>query len=206
MDGIKRLSFIQQDLLKELGTIGTGNAATAMAELIGTKITITVPTVEILPFARVTDFVGGPDKILGCVYLDVHGSLPGTVLILFEKAAAEGLLKQIMFGAEVNLLEMNEMEQSALKEIGNILSGSYLSALADFTGHKMISSVPNLAVDMAAAVLSVPMSKLGRSADYALLIQAAFFENQTSNGCVVFIPQPDSTEKLLRIFGVREYD
>ena len=198
----KQLSFNQQDLLTEIGTIGTGNAATAMADLVGSKITITVPRVELVPFDHVADFVGGADQVLACVYLEVFGDLPGTVLVMFDNETASRLLNSLIPGCELDFYNLDELQHSALNEIGNILAGSYLSALGDFSGQRLLVSVPNLAVDMADAVLSVPMIKLGSGSDYALLIQAMFFEEQDNSGCILFIPDPASAQKLLDIFGV----
>jgi chemotaxis protein CheC len=198
----KKLSFNQQDLLTEIGTIGTGNAATAMADLIGKKITITVPHVELVTFDHVADFVGGAEHILACVYFEVYGDLPGTVLVMFDGNTACRLLSNLIPGTLDDFYNLSELQESALKEIGNILAGSYLSALGDFSDQRMLVSVPKLAVDMADAVLSVPMIKLGSKSDFALLIQATFFEDQANNGCILFIPDPNSAQRLLNIFGV----
>lgn len=197
-----KLSFNQHDLLTEVGTIGTGHAATAMADILGTKITITVPKVDLLGFDHVADFVGGSDQVLACVYLEVLGDLPGTVLVLFDGATACRLLITLISDELTDFTNLSPLQQSALKEIGNILAGSYLSALADFTDQHMLVSVPNLAVDMAAAVFSVPMIKVGSMSDYALLIQATFFQEQQNNGYILFVPDLTSADKLLEIFGV----
>jgi chemotaxis protein CheC len=198
----EKLSFSQQDLLTEVGTIGTGHAATAMADLIGKKITITVPHVELVSFDRVANFVGGPEQILACVYLEVLGDLPGTVLVMFDEKTACRLLSSLISGDPIEFFSLSALQQSALKEIGNILAGSYLSALGDFSNQRMVVSVPNLAVDMADAVLSVPMIKLGSKTDCALLIQAMFFEEQSNSGFIIFIPDPSAARRLLDIFGV----
>lgn len=190
--------------MTEVGTIGTGHAATAMADILGAKITIDVPRVDLVSFDQVADFVGGSDKVLACVYLEVLGDLPGTVLVMFDAATACRLLTTLIAGEEADFQNLTSLQQSALKEIGNILAGSYLSALGDFTNQRMLVSVPNLAVDMAAAVVSVPMIKLGSISDYALLIQATFFQEQQNSGFILFIPDPTAARKLLKIFGVAE--
>lgn len=199
---LKELNFDQQDLLTEIGTIGTGNAATAMADLIGKKVTITVPKVELVSFNQVADFVGGADQVLASVYFEVKGDLSGTVMVMFDNTTAARLLSNLIPIEPVNFFALSEFQCSALKEIGNILAGSYLSALGDFTGQRIFVSIPNLAIDMADAVLSVPMIKLGSKSDCALLIQATFFEEQNNSGYILFIPEPVSARKLLDIFGV----
>lgn len=198
----RKLSFSQHDLLTEVGTIGTGHAATAMADILGAKITIDVPRVDLVSFDHVADFVGGSEQVLACVYLEVLGDLPGTVLVMFDETTACRLLTTLMADEEANFQNLTSLQQSALKEIGNILAGSYLSALGDFTNKRMLVSVPNLAVDMAAAVFSVPMIKLASMSDYALLIQATFFQEQKNSGFILFIPDPAAARKLLDIFGV----
>ncbi len=201
-----RLSFIKKDLLTEVGTIGTGNAASALAGLIGKKITINVPKVDIVPFSAVSRLVGGAEQVKACIFLDVHGDLPGTVLVLFDRKTAEELLSALIPGSRVKFFSLTPMEESALNEIGNILSGAYLSALADFTGKSMLSGLPTLAVDIVEAVLSVPMTKLGPASDVALLIQATFFEEQKHSGSILFIPDQGVDQRLLDTFGVVDND
>src|SRR5690554_2392275 len=92
----QKLSFAKRDLLTEIGTIGTGNAATALAGLMGKKITIAVPTVEIVPFSDVAALVGGADTVKACIFLQVRGDLPGTVLVLFDKPTVEQLLNTLI--------------------------------------------------------------------------------------------------------------
>lgn len=194
----------EQDLLTEIGSIGTGHAATAMADILGKKITITVPQVELVSFDQVSAFAGGPGHSLACVYLDVLGDLPGAVLVMFNESSAGRLLGSLIPDADLDFFNLTELQQSALMELGNILSGAYLSALADFSRQRIFLSVPRLAVDMVEAVLSVPMAKLGYKADYALLIQARFFEDSANRGYILFLPEPSAAEKLLKIFGVSE--
>jgi len=199
---MNKLCFYQQDLLREIGSIGTGHAATAMANLMGRKITITVPNVELVSFDHVADYVGGSDEVLACVYLEVMGDLPGTVLVMFDNDSASKLFSTLISEEVEDFRNLSELQQSMLQEIGNILAGSYLSALGDFTYQKMMVSIPSLAVDMADAVLSVPMIKLGNQSDYALLIQAMFFEEKSNSGFIIFIPDPSAARTLVDIFGV----
>lgn len=188
--------------MTEIGSIGTGHAATALADILGHKITITIPHVSLVSFNRVSEFVGGPGGALACVYLDVLGDLPGTVLVMFNESTTRRLLTSLMPDTEVNFYQLVELQQSALMEIGNILAGAYLSALADFSNQHMFVSIPRLAVDMAEAVLSIPMAKLGYITDYALLIQTRFFEDQKNRGYIMFLPEPGATQRMLEIFGV----
>jgi chemotaxis protein CheC len=199
---MEKLNFNEQDLLTEVGTIGTGHAATAMADILGQKITITVPNVELVSFNRVAEYIGASGSNLACIYFDVLGDLPGTVLVMFTENSARRLLNTFMPDEPLIFLELSQLQQSALMEMGNILSGAYLTALADFSNQRMSLSVPRLAVDMAEAMLSVPLIKLGSETDRALLIQARFFEESSNRGYIVFFPNQGATTRLLEIFGV----
>src|SRR5690554_1449018 len=125
---MEKLNFNEQDLLTEIGTIGTGHAATAMADILGQKITITVPNVELVSFNRVAEFIGASGSNLACIYLDVLGDLPGTVMVMFTENSARRLLHIFMPDVPINFLELTQFQQSALMEMGNILSGAYLTA------------------------------------------------------------------------------
>lgn len=197
-----KLNCGEQDLLTEIGSIGTGHAATAMAEILGQKITITVPQVQLVSFDQVARQVGGSGRSLACIYLDVLGELPGTVLVLFNESTASRLLENLIPDEAIDFYKLTQLQQSALKELGNILSGAYLSALADFSRQHMYLSVPRLAVDMVEAMLSIPLAKIGYHSDYALLIQARFFEETSNRGYIIFLPDPSSAEKMMAIFGV----
>lgn len=197
-----KLGFTEQDFLTEIGSIGTGHAATAMADILGEKITITVPQVELVTFDRVSEFAGGAGRNLACIYLDVLGDLPGTVLVMFNEKTAWRLLSSLIPDTELNFFSLSSIQQSALMELGNILAGAYLSALADFSHQRMYLSVPRLAVDIVEAMLSIPMAKIGCKTDYALLIQAKFFEESDNRGYIIFLPDPSAATKMLAIFGV----
>lgn len=199
---MEKLDFSEQDLLTEVGSIGTGHAATAMAEILGQKITITVPQVKLVSFDRVADYVGGPGSHIACIFLEVLGDLPGTVLVMFNESTASRLLDSLIPGTQLDFFSLSDLHRSALMELGNILSGAYLSALADFSQQRIFLSVPRLAVDMVEATLSVPMARLGIKTDYALLIQARFFEESSNRGYIVFLPDPSAASKIKAIFGV----
>lgn len=195
----------QLDVLREVGNIGAGNAATALSKLIAKEIDMKVPQVNIIGFDEIADFVGGAEALVVTVFLRVEGECPGNMFFIVDYDTARNLLRTV-FGltdkaGEVE--ELSEMELSALQEIGNILAGSYLSSLADFTNLNMQPSVPALAIDMAGAILSYGLIELGNSGDYALTIDTAFFEgNEEVKGHFFLLPDPESLEKLFSALGV----
>jgi len=194
----------QLDVLREVGNIGAGNATTALSKLLQKEIDMKVPQVRIIPFDEIADFVGGAEAVVVTVFLRVEGDCPGNMFFILEFPSARNLLYQVV-GLESSQDEeaFSELELSALQEIGNILAGSYLSSLADFTQLNLQPSVPALAIDMAGAVLSYGLIELGQSGDFALTIDTAFFEgDEQVQGHFFLIPDPSSFEKLFSSLGV----
>ncbi len=194
----------QLDVLREVGNIGAGHAATALSKLIQKEVDMKVPQVKIIPFDQIADFVGGAEEVVVTIFLRVEGDAPGNMFFIVNFESARNLLQQLM-GIEKAEGDdfFSEMELSALQEIGNILAGSYLSSLADFTKLNLQPSVPALAIDMAAAILSYGLIELGRAGDYALTIDTAFFEgNEEVEGHFFLIPDPESFQTLFSALGV----
>jgi len=197
------LTSAQLDALTEIGNIGAGHAATVLAQLLGERITITVPKVSIVPIARAHEIVGEIEAVVVGIYLRVYGDAPGSILYLFPRQSAMELV-DIMVGRKVGTTSLlREYEQSALKEIGNILTGAFLYALANFTGLAMLPSVPAYAMDMAGAILGTVLLEMGTVSDYALAIETDFLtKHQESRGHFFLLPDPGTLDVLLNAIGV----
>jgi chemotaxis protein CheC len=196
---------IQLDTLKEIGNIGAGNAATSLSCLLHKTIEMKVPDVSIVGFDDIAEVVGGPEEVVVSVFLRIEGDLPGFMFFTLTTGSAAQLLESMQLGKSGE--EFNELEISALQEVGNILSGSYLSALADFTGLNLQPSVPALAIDMAAAILSYGLIEVGKVGDYALLIDTTVLDFSASTesniqGKFFLLLDPDSFTKLFTTLGV----
>lgn len=193
----------KMDVLKEVGNIGAGNAATALSRLLNKPIDMAVPKVQMLPFEAIAERVGGSENIVCAVFFRVEGEAPGNLFFIISPAAAKRLLERLA-GFEVNEEEeFSEMEWSALAEIGNILAGSYLSSLADFTSLSMMPTVPALALDMAGAILGYGLLQFGEMGDSALLIDTTFIEGQDEvEGQFFLIPDPESFGKIFKSLGI----
>ncbi len=187
------------DVLKEIGNIGAGNAASALASMLSQKVDMKVPRVELLDFKELGEAMGGEEQIMAGIYLRIEGDLQGSIMFLLEEKSAYALVGKLM-GMQVT--ELDEMAQSALKEIGNIITGSYLNSLSTLTNLTISESVPDLAVDMAGAILSVPAIEFGMVGDKMLLIQTAFTDDVELNGFFILVPDLPSYGKLLRALGV----
>lgn len=178
MELFKHYKDFKMDVLKEVGNIGAGNAATALSQLLNKPIDMAVPKVQLLNFEEITDKVGGAEEFVYAVFLRVEGEAPGNLFFILSPEAALNLLSRIAGIEILSDQELGEMELSALSEIGNILAGSYLSSLADFTSLSMYPTVPALAMDMAGAILSYGLLQFGQMGDDALLIDTTFLRGK----------------------------
>ncbi len=192
----------QADVLKEIGNIGAGHAATALSKMIDKQVDMRVPKARLLPFDEIALSLGGEEVVVTAIFLRVIGDAPGNMFFIFSRSSSKKLLRD-MIGLEVADEGYSELERSALSEIGNILAGSYLSSLSDFIKLNMQPTVPSLAIDMAGAVLSYGMIEYGYMGDQALLIDTTFMEGREKvEGHFFFIPDPDSVERIFRALGV----
>lgn len=187
------------DVLREIGNIGAGNATTALAQMLGCKVDMAVPQVRLLEFSEVGTIMGGEEQIMAGIYLMVEGDITGSILFLLNKDSARKLIGKLM-GMESVGEDLSEMEQSALKEIGNIITASYLNSLSMLTQLVIYPSVPALSIDMAGAILSVPAIEFGTMGDKLLLIQTQFFEGL--DGYFILVPDLDSYDKILSALGM----
>jgi len=193
------------DVLKEIGNIGAGNATTALAQMMGGKIDMSVPQVKLLDFKDVGDMMGGAEQIMAGIYLKVEGDIDGSIMFLLEQSSARHLVSKMMMQEETDTDEpLDEIQMSALKEVGNIIAGSYLNSLAQMTNLKMIPSVPYLAIDMAGAILSVPAIEFGVMGDSMLLIETQFFDEIKLSGYFILLPDLDGYAKILKALGISD--
>lgn len=193
------LTPMQLDVLKEVANIGTGNAATALSQLISRKVDMTVPSINVVPFYDIFSRIGGDEIVVG-VIVRVLGDTPGNILFIFEKETALNFIK-ILTGQEED--QISEMGNSVVCEIGNIISSSYMNAISKFTNLMIVPSVPAVTYDMLGAILSTTFIEAGQFDDYVLDIETVFMkDNAEISGHFYYIPMPGSLEKILSSLGV----
>lgn len=203
MDPLKHLAEFQLDVLKEVGNIGAGHAATALSKMLNKPVDMKIPLVSILPFEQIADSLGGPEEVVIAIFMRVAGEAPGNMFFILSQLSAKKLLNNMAGIIVKQDGSYSEMEVSALQEIGNILVGSYLSSLADFMRLSMIPTVPALSIDMAGAILSFGLIQFGAMGEHALLIDTQFLEGDNEvEGHFFFIPDPESFEKIFGALGV----
>ena len=197
------LSANQLAALREIGNVGAGNSATALSQVINRRIDMNVPKVALVPLEVVPDLVGGPDAVVVGIFLRVYGKAPSNILFLLPQKSAFYLVDTLMGKPHGETNSLDFMDESALMEIGNILSGAYLNAFFTFTKITMLPSIPALAMDMAGALLNVVLAQLGQMGDQALVIETEFLsEDDGINGQFFLVPDPGSLETIIKAVGV----
>lgn len=201
--GIDYIDSGHMDVLKEIGNIGAGNATTALAQMLQRKVDMKVPKAEFFEFRDLGEVIGGEETVMAGVYLIVEGDIQGSMMFLLEKESAKRLVAQMLGDyAEPEAEGFGEMEISVLKEMGNIMTGAYLNSLSDLTGLKIYPSAPDLAIDMAGAILSVPAIEFGLLGDRILMIQTRFSDDLEIDGFFILVPDLDSYKKIMESLGM----
>lgn len=201
---VEQFDTVVLDVLKEVGNIGAGNAATALAKMISKKVDMKVPLVNVLEFHEVPEILGGPEKEVVGIFFKLEGEIDGSIMFVLDTNSAEKLIELLMPG--ITTEGFNDFCFSALQEIGNILAGSYIASLSQLSNLDIKISVPSLALDMAGAILSVPAIHFGLIGDKILIIENEFVEEvegDSVNGFFILIPEMDSYDTLLSSLGVQ---
>ena len=190
------------DVLREIGNIGAGNATTAIASMLGLRIDMNVPKVELMDASKLGSAICPEDEIIVGIFLEVQTDIQGSMMFLLKMGSAQYLVNKLMMRDVDYKAEFDEMDLSALKEIGNIIAASYLSALSGMTRLTITPSIPYIAVDMAASILSVPAIQFGQFGDNALLIETEFGDDVMIDGYFILMPEQDSYDKILTALGL----
>ena len=194
------LSPVQLDVLKEIGNIGSGNAATALSQLLGRSIDMQVPQVRLMDVADAIESLGSPDKLVR-----LKGDADGMIMFLLEEAFAKTIVTGIMGERSFSLYELNADDISVLSEIGNIMGGSYVNAIANLSGMTIDMSVPALTTDMLGAIMTVPATELSEAYERVLMISEQFLIDSVEiQSDMLLIPTVESLRTLLGKLGVED--
>ncbi|WP_340622504.1 chemotaxis protein CheC [Desulfitibacter alkalitolerans] len=199
----KKLQAVHFDVLKEIGNIGAGHAATSLAQLLDRRIDMDVPNAGVVDLQELIGTFGSGEELAVCINLLVEGDAPSTVLFLLDEKSSF-LLADLLMGMQPGTrTELDDMAQSALQEVGNILTGSMLVALSSMTRLTLNPSVPALAHDMLAAVLSAALLERGIFDEKILLIETRFHDDHVSlMGYFFLIPEEGSLEIIFKSLGI----
>lgn len=197
------MDAMQFDVLKEIGNIGAGNATTALSQMVGSRIDMKTPCVQLIDIREFSDIVGGPENIVVGILFTLEEDVEGMMMFVLEQSTAHFYVN-ILIGKNIDdFSKFDEMDLSVLREIGNILSGAYLASISTLTNLKINQSIPYMTTDMAGAIFSVPAIEFGKMGDKALLIQSKIYEdNIEANGYFIMIPTEESYSKILSSLGM----
>lgn len=197
---LDQLNDMQLDVLKELGNIGAGNAATSLSELLHEKVDISLPSVQILDINDAVSALGGPENVIVAILAKLYGDIEGIMMFIIEREFADGILSRLL-GQEIDEENMTELQQSALTEVGNIMIGAYSRSISTLSQLKLKTSVPAVTIDMVGAVLNVPATEMASVSDKVIFIRDSFFnDHQTAN--MLFVPSIDSLNRLMKQLGI----
>jgi chemotaxis protein CheC len=174
MEDVRDLKESQLDAIREVANIGAGHAATALSGMTNRTIMITVPRVYVRPLEEACDLVGAADAVVAAVLMHMMGDLTGRAMVLFPQRAALTLCDFLFRRPIGSTTDLGAMEQSSIKEAGNILASAYLNALSDFMGMMLVPSVPSLVIDLSGAVLTTAQLNFGHDRDYAFCVETSF--------------------------------
>lgn len=197
------LSPIAIDCLQEMGNIGSGNAASSLSAMLGKTVTMHVPKISVLDYQAVIDVMGGPEKIITAILVTFKGDIKGMMIFLLENSFAEIVVNTFMGKQNIDVIRMDEADSSAVKEMGNIMAGAYLSALAAMAEFTIEMDPPSMSIDMMGAVMNAPMISLDEVGDKVLFIDEGFkIENTEINANIILVPEMESLDILMKKLGV----
>lgn len=203
MKNYDQLNSLELDTLREIGSIGTGNAATALSSLLGKEVRITTPEVRIMGYNEAIEWIGGPEEITAGVLVKLGGQING-IMLSVQKLEFVNLVLETMLGKTVtDYSQLETMEASALVEVGNIMISTFINALSGLAGLSVSLTVPCFAVDMQGAILTVPMAEYGGQSDHIMTIGGTFICDNRQMPCRLLLsPDIRSLNFLLRKLGV----
>lgn len=189
----------QLDVLREIANIGAGNAATALSELLHQSVQISLSNARICSFDELSDIAGGAERLVSCSFVRWTGEVSGNMLFVLTMKSTRQLLGALL-SEPVESDELDEMQLSALGEVGNILGGAYTAAIAAMTSLRIVQSVPAVAVDMAGAIMDVGILAAGEVGDSAFLLETSIAVGESDiEGHLFLLPDPNATNPILGV-------
>lgn len=174
MKNYEDLNGLELDTIREMGSIGMGNAATALSSMLGCEVRIDLPEVRIMGYNEAIDWIGGPEVITAGVLVHMSGELNGIMLSVQQMEFVNLVLERMIGQTVENYEELTELDSSALVEVGNIMISTFINALCNLADISTRLTVPAFGVDMQGAILAVPMAEFGGQSDYIMTIGANF--------------------------------
>ena len=203
MNDLSDLNPIQMDVLRELGNIGSGNAATSLAGMLASTIDIGVPSVKTLDYNEVVGFLGGPENVVVGLLVRLKGDISGMMMYILQSAFANKIISTFYGKHLDDITQLDEMDRSAICEIGNIMAASYVNAIASLSGLTIDITVPSFCADMVGAIMSVPAIEFASVGEKVIFIDDNFrISDDQIKSNMILIPEMSSLGLLFNKLGV----
>ena len=191
------------DVMREIGTIGAGNAATALSQMLNHPVNITVPVAKTLEYSKVAEDMGGEETMIVGLLLMMSGEVEGMIMFLLHKDFAHMMLNALLQSNIESFEQIDEMGFSAMKEISSIMAASYVNAISTMTGLTIKLSTPDVTVDMLGAILSVPAIHFANISDKMIYIEGSFTGKGVTAPCnILMLPDMDSLNRIIAKLGI----
>ena len=199
----EEMNDMKLDIFKEMGSIGGGNAATALSSMLNARVSMALPRAEILEFNDALARLGDPEIVIAGVLVELTGEIQGIMLFIIPEEFSDEVLFRMLGKTRTALLELDEIESSVLTEIGNIVISSYVTALSALAGVEVELSVPQLAVNMLGGIMSLPMAMMGQQSDRIMMVTGEFnIDDKALNSGMLLLPNVESLNILMKKLGV----
>lgn len=191
------LTELQMDAIREVCNIASGTAASTLSQILGKRIDMKVPEIQIVPIEQATAIMGDPASIVAGVYSKLLGDINGGLLLTFPREDVL-LLAERLLGQPMKPHSLSDLDASAVCEIGNIISAAFVSAIAKMVNKTLFISVPKLSIDMLGAIVDFILIELAEKVEQALILKIEFEDvPKTISGHFFILPNPGSLEMLL---------
>lgn len=194
-----KLSSVQSDAIQELGNIGAAHAATTLSQMLGSTVEMSVPAIKAIDIAELGQYMG--EESAAMVAFELQGEIQhgGYIIFYISKESAIRLTNTMLGLTDMNR-EMNEMDESALLEVGNIMVSAFLDATAELLGFIMLPSPPALSLDMAHAAMSSLIAQMGEEIDEVLLFSTELVcEEHKIDSDIIMLPETKTLAKIVEL-------
>jgi chemotaxis protein CheC len=191
-----KLSTVQADAIQELGNIGAAHAATTLSQMLSSTVSMSVPAIKSIDLAELGNYIG--DESAAMVVFELQGEIQHGGFIIFYITKESAIrLTNTMLGMTEPDRELNEMDQSALLEVGNIMVSAFLDATAELLGFIMLPSPPALSIDMAHAAMESLIAQLGDDVDEVLLFSTELIcEEHKIDSDIIMLPEINTLRRI----------
>lgn len=199
MNSYDDMNYMEMDVIKEVGSIGTGNAASALSSLLGTQVRMVLPQVTVLDFNGALSAIGNPESIVAAVMVNMSDGIDGIMLFILKPDLTGDIIERLLHREFTDYSQLSQMDISALNEVGNIMISSYVNALSTLAGVDVSLSVPEIAVNMLGGILSVPMAEFGYQTDKLMMIRGKFvIDDKELDSDLLMLPDIASLNYLMK--------